>query len=145
MNLSYKDLVFESNKTENHMMDLCMLPTDINLRCSNVKMTVVKPQNSNKIYFPLSRTFDIFFSINSITNSEHIIKKELCYFNGLEPIKEIEFNSDINLPLYIHQFLPFCIKVEYDDIANMSQEIVLMFDAGLLQNKYRNDRTINFV
>ena len=145
MNLSYKDLVFELNKTENYMMDLCMLPTDINLRCADIKISVAKPYMSSCVYFDLSRNFDIFFSIKLITNSEHIIKTELCYVNGLEPIKDIEFNTDINLPLYIHQYTSFCIKVSYDSIANIPQEVILMFDAGLLQNKYRNDRTISFV
>lgn len=69
----------------------------------------------------------------------------MCYVNGLEPIKDIEFNTDINLPLYIYQYTSFCIKVSYDNMSNMPQEIIMTFDAGLLQNKYRNDRTISFV
>lgn len=107
-------------------------------------MSVTKPLNSNYVYFPLSRKFDIFFSVNSITNSQYIVKKELCYMDSIEKIKDIEFDTEINLPLYIHQFSPFCIKVEYDNILNIPQEIVMTYDAGLLQNKYRNDRTINF-
>ena len=35
MSFSYKDLVFESNKTDNYMMDLCMLPEGVNLRCND--------------------------------------------------------------------------------------------------------------
>lgn len=144
MSLSYTDLVFELNKTENYIMDLCMLPENINLKCTNIEMSVVQPLNSNCVYFPLSRKFDIFFSVNSITNSQHIVKKELCYMDSIKKIKDVEFNTEINLPLYIHQFSPFCIKVDYDDMTNIPREIVMTYNAGLLQNKYRNDRTINF-
>jgi len=60
MSISYKDLVFESNKTDNYMMDLCMLPEGVNLRCNDVKMSVSKPKDYTECSFALSRDFDIF-------------------------------------------------------------------------------------
>ena len=144
MSLSCKDLVFELNKTENYIMDLCMLPENINLKCTNIEMSIVKPQNDCWVYFPLSRKFDIFFSVDSITNSQYIVEKELCYIDSLEKIRDIEFDTDINLPLYIHQYTPFCIRVSYNHMSNIPQEIIMTYNAGLLQNKYINDRTINF-
>ena len=63
MSISYKDLVFESNKTDNYMMDLCMLPEGVNLRCNDVKMSVSKPKDYTECSFALSRDFDIFFSV----------------------------------------------------------------------------------
>ena len=61
MSISYKDLVFESNKTDNYMMDLCMLPEGVNLRCNDIKRFVIRQPNSKFVYFPLSREFDIHY------------------------------------------------------------------------------------
>ena len=77
MSISYKDLVFESNKTDNYIMDLSTLPEGVNLRCNDLKMSVYKPKDYTgpltlpviECSFALSRVFDIFFSVNSITNS----------------------------------------------------------------------------
>lgn len=66
MSISYKDLVFESNKTDNYMMDLCMLPEGVNLRCNDVKMSVSKPKDYTECSFVLSRDFDIFFCVNQL-------------------------------------------------------------------------------
>ena len=89
MSISYKDLVFESNKTDNYMMDLCMLPEGVNLRCNDVKMSVSKPKDYTECSFALSRDFDIFFSVNSITNAEYIQKLELWNADG-DKIKDIK-------------------------------------------------------
>ena len=88
MSLSYKDLLFEPNRTDKYMrkeevdiyqewednlheyrMELFMLPDDMNLRCNDLKRFVIRQPNSNFVYFPLSREFDIFFSVKSITNA----------------------------------------------------------------------------
>jgi len=165
MELSYKDLVFESNKTHDYdcdceydyrrktegidfyqyledklydyKMELYLLPVDINLRCDNLKMFVYPQSNSNEVYFPLSRNFDIFFSVKSITNDKYIKKKELCYSNGLDKIKDVEFNTDICTPLHIYK----CIKVEYDDAKNIPEKIEMIYSAGLLKHKYKNNIT----
>jgi hypothetical protein len=153
MSLSYKDLVFEPNRTDKYMrkeevdiyqewedklheyrMELFMLPEDINLRCNDLKRFVISQPNSKFVYFPLSREFDIFFSIKSITNGEHILKLELYYSNGLEKIKDLEFNKDIWEPLYIHK----CIKIEYDDVENIPIKVEMIYSAGLLKHKYKN-------
>jgi hypothetical protein len=128
MSLSYTDLVFESNRTDKYIrkvevdiyqewednlheyrMELYILPEGVNLRCNDVKRFVISEPNSKFVYFPLSREFDIFFSVKSITNAEHILKLELCYADGLEKIKDVDFNKDICVSLYIHK----CIKIKY--------------------------------
>ena len=156
MSLSYKDLVFESNRIDKYMrkeevdiyqewedklheyrMELYMLPDGVNLRCNDLKMFVIRKPNSKFVYFPLSREFDIFFSVKSITNAEHILKIELCYAHGLEKIKDVEFNKDICVPLYIHK----CIKVEYDDVENIPVKVEMIYSVGLLKHKYKNNIT----
>ena len=152
----YKDLVFEPNKIDKYKrkeevdiyqefedklhelkMELYMLPEDINLRCNDIKMFVPKQHNSKFVYFPLSRDFDIFLNIKSITNAEYIVKIELCYADGLVKIKDVEFNKDICVPLYIYQ----CIKVEYDCIEHIPVKIEMIYSAILLKYKYKNNIT----
>ena len=86
MSISYKDLVFESNKTDNYMMDLCMLPEGVNLRCNDVKkLSVAEPKDYTECSFALSRQqFDIFFSVKSITNADYIQKLELWEVDGVK-------------------------------------------------------------
>ena len=156
MSLSYKDLVFESNKTDKYIrkvevdiyqewednlheyrMELFMLPEGVNLRCNDLKRFVIRQSNSQFVYFPLLREFDIFFSVKSITNAEHILKLELCYADGLEKIKDVEFNKDICVPLYIYK----CIKIEYDNAENVPVKVEMIYSAGLLKHKYNNNIT----
>ena len=156
MSLSYKDLVFESNRTDKYTrtvdvdinqkledklneykMELYMLPEEVNLRCNDVKRFVISQPNSKFVYFPLLREFDIFFSVKSITNSEHILKIELCYEVGLEKIKDVEFNKDICVPLHIHK----CIKIEYDNVENIPVKVEMIYSVGLLKHKYKNNIT----
>jgi hypothetical protein len=155
LSFSYKDLVFEPNRTDKYMrkekvdiyqewednlheymMELYILPEGVNLRCNDVKRFVISEPNSKFVYFPLSREFDIFFSVKSITNAEHILKLELCYADGLEKIKDLEFNIDIDIciPLYIYK----CIKIEYDDVENIPVKVEMIYSAGLLKHKYKN-------
>ena len=154
MSVLYKDLIFVSNKTHDYTrkaegidfyqecedklhgyrMELYMLPEDINLRCNDVKMYGIKPLNSTFVYFPLSREYDIFFSVKSITNAEYIIKIELCYADGLEKITDVEFNTDICTPLYIYK----CIKVEYDEVDHIPRKVEMIYSTGLLKHKYKN-------
>ena len=149
MSISYKDLVFESNKTDNYMMDLCMLPEGVNLRCNDVKMSVAKPKDYTECSFALSREFDIFFCVNSITNAEYIQKLELWDEDG-EKIKDIQLNEELDIPLYIFQYTPLCIKVKFKNkyayfpSMPISPEVEMIYSAGLLQSKYRKDRTITF-
>ena len=147
MSISYKDLVFETNKTDNYMMDLCMLPEEVNLRCNYVKMSVSKPKDYTECSFDLSREFDIFFSVKSFTNADYIQKLELwdetCgVVRG--KIKDIQLNEELDIPLYIFQFSSLCIKVKFADDVPISQEVEMIYSAGLLQTKYRKDRTITF-
>ena len=156
MSLSYKDLVFDSNRTDKYMrkeevdiyqewednlneykMELYMLPEEVNLRCNDIKRFVISQSNSQFVYFPLLREFDIFFSVKSITNAEHILKLELCYADGLEKIKDVEFNKDICVPLYIHK----CIKIEYDNAENIPVKVEMIYSVGLLKHKYKNNIT----
>jgi hypothetical protein len=156
MSLSYKDLVFESNRTDKYIrkvevdiyqewednlheyrMELFMLPEGVNLRCNDLKRFVIRQTNSKFVYFPLLRDFDIFFSVKSITNVEHVLKLELCYADGLEKIKDVEFNKDICVPLYIHK----CIKIEYDNAENIPVKVEMIYSAGLLKHKYKNNIT----
>ena len=156
MSLSYKDLVFESNRTDKYIrkvevdiyqewednlheyrMELFILPEGGNLRCNDLKRFVIRQSNSKFVYFPLLREFDIFFSVKSITNAEHILKLELCYADGLEKIKDVEFNKDICVPLYIHK----CIKIEYDNVENIPIKVEMIYSAGLLKHKYKNNIT----
>ena len=156
MSLSYKDLVFESNRTDKYIrkvevdiyqewednlheyrMELYMLPEEVNLRCNDIKRFVIRQSNSQFVYFPLLREFDIFFSVKSITNAEHILKLELCYADGLEKIKDVEFNKDICVPLYIYK----CIKIEYDNAENVPVKVEMIYSAGLLKHKYKNNIT----
>ena len=143
MSFSYKDLVFESNKTDNYMMDLCMLPEGVNLRCNDVKMSVSKPRGYTECSFDLSREFDIFFCVNSIKNADYIQKLELWDADG-EKIKDIRLNEELDIPLYIFQYTPLCIKVKFADDVPISPEVEMIYSAGLLQSKYRKDRTITF-
>ena len=156
MSLLYKDLVFESNRTDKYTrkeevdiyqewednlneykMELYMLPEEVNLRCNDIKRFVIRQPNSQFVYFPLLREFDIFFSVKSITNSEHILKLELCYADGLEKIKDVEFNKDICVPLYIHK----CIKIKYDNVENTPVKVEMIYSVGLLKHKYKNNIT----
>ncbi len=156
MSLSYNDLIFEPNRTDKYTrkeevdiyqeledklneyrMELYMLPEEVNLRCNDVKMFGVTQLNSKFVYFHLSRDFDIFFSVKSITNAEHILNLELCYADRLEKIKDVEFNKDICVPLYIYQ----CIKVEYDDVENIPLKVEMIYSSGLLKHKYKNNIT----
>ena len=143
MSISYKDLVFESNKTDNYMMDLCMLPEGVNLRCNDVKMSVYKPKDYTECSFALSRDFDIFFSVKFITNANYIQKLELWDEDG-EKIKDIQLNEELGIPLYIFKYTPLCIKVKFRDNVPISPEVEMIYSAGLLQSKYRKDRTITF-
>ena len=150
MSNSYKDLVFESNKTDNYMMDLCMLPEGVNLRCNDVKMSVSKPKDYTECNFVLSREFDIFFSVKSITNADYIQKLELwdgtcgtCGMGGRK-IKDIQLNEELDIPLYIFQYTPLFINVKFADDVPISQEVEMIYSAGLLQSEYRKDRTITF-
>ena len=129
MSFSYKDFVFESNKTDNYMMNLCMLPEEVNLRCNYVKMSVSKPKDYTECSFALSRDFDIFFSVKSITNADYIQKLELWDEDG-EKIKDIQLNEELDIPL--------CIKVKFADDVPISPEVEMIYSAGLLQSKYRN-------
>ena len=132
MSFSYKDLVFESNKTDNYMMDLCMLPEGVNLRCNDVKMSVSKPTDYTECSFVLflSCEFDIFFSVKSITNADYIQKLELwdgtCGLRGRK-IKDIQLNEELDIPLYIFQYTPLCIKVKFGDDMPISDTKNLIF------------------
>ena len=143
MSILYKDLVFEPNKTDNYMMDLCMLPEGVNLRCNDVKMSVSKPKDYTECSFALSREFDIFFSVKLITNAEYIQKLELWDADG-DKIKDIQLNEELDIPLYIFQYTPLCIKVKFKNDMPISPEVEMIYSAGLLQSKYRKDRTITF-
>ena len=143
MSILYKDLVFESNKTDNYMMDLCMLPEGVNLRCNDIKMSVSKLKDYTECSFALSREFDIFFSVKSITNADYIQKLELWDADG-DKIKDIRLNEELDIPLYIFQYTPLCIKVKFADDIPISPEVEMIYSAGLLQSKYRKDRTITF-
>jgi hypothetical protein len=114
-------------------MELYMLPEEVNLRCNDVKRFVISQPNSKFVYFPLLREFDIFFSVKSITNAEHILKIELCYEVGLEKIKDLEFNKDICVPLHIHK----CIKIEYDNVENIPVKVEMIYSVGLLKHKFK--------
>jgi len=148
MDLWFKNLVFEPNKTEDYTMDLYMLPVDTNLRANNVKMTgeskniwgKIKSHNSNEIYFILSRKFDIFFNVQSITHSEHIQKLELWYADG-DKIRDIKFDEELNIPLYCFLYTPICIKATFTDNIDISvlSDIEMIYSAGLVQTKYRNE------
>ena len=59
-------------------------------------------------------------------------------------IKDIQLNEELDIPLYIFQYTPFCIKVKFADDVPISPEAEMIYSAGLLQSKYRNDRTITF-
>jgi hypothetical protein len=118
-------------------MKLFMLPEGVNLRCNDLKRFVISQPNSKFVYFPLLREFDIFFSVKSITNAEHILKLELCYADGLEKIKDVEFNKDICVPLYIYK----CIKIEYDNVENIPVKVEMIYSVGLLKYKYKNNIT----
>jgi hypothetical protein len=106
-------------------------------------MTVAEPKDYTECSFALSRDFDIFFCVNSITNADYIQKLELWDADG-EKIKDIELNEELNIPLYIFKYTPLCIKVKFRDNKPISTEVEMIYSAGLLQSKYRKDRTITF-
>ena len=152
MALSYKDLVFQPSKVDKELkkdvdiyqamedkfhdynIELFLLPDEVNLQCNDVLMFVISPLNSKFVYFPMSRSFDLFFSVTSITNAEHVLKLTLCYADGLGIIKEVKFKEDLWVPLYLYP----CIKVEYDDEANVPVKVQMIYSAGLLKHKYKN-------
>jgi hypothetical protein len=158
MTLLYEDLLFDTapavkptdevpdwtpTEMDIHMISLLRLPEDTNLRCDNVKMTMPK---SNIVFFQLNRKFDIFFSVTGLTNASDINKIEVCYQQGLtiEPVQDVKLNTDIVIPLYNYQYTPLYIKVEYSDTTQLPEEVEMTYSAGLLQTKYRRDRTIKF-
>jgi len=53
-------------------------------------------------------------------------------------------NEELDIPLYIFQYTPLCIKVKYANDIPISPEVEIIYSAGLLQSKYRKDRTITF-
>jgi len=168
MGLTYEDLVVKTapkdevpdlNQTEmyNHMMSLLRLPENTNLRCDNLKMAMPKgsmPKGSmpkeNTVYFQLDRKFDIFFGVTGLTNASDITKIQVwyqqCYQEvvTIEPVQDVVLNTDIVIPLYIYQYTPLYIKVEYSDTIQLPEEVEMTYSAGLLQTKYRRDRTIKF-
>ena len=147
MTFLYQDLLFSSNKTDNYIMELCTLPQNINLRCNDIKdlVTPIKCKfNNDVIYIPLSCKFDIFFNIQSFTNADYIVKQELCYGDEFTKIIDINLNSDVVVPLYIYQYTPFYIKLEFDDVVYIPEEIEIIYSTGLLQTQYKNNKNIVF-
>jgi hypothetical protein len=163
MGLTYEDLVFKTaptdevpdlNQTEmyNHMMSLLRLPENTNLRCDNLKMAMSKGTmpKENTVYFQLDRKFDIFFGVTGLTNASAITKIQVCYQQcyqeavTIEPVQDVMLNTDIVIPLYNYQYTPLYIKVEYSDTIQLPEEVEMTYSAGLLQTKYRRDRTIKF-
>ena len=141
----YEDLVFENNQTGNYtdsLKQLVQLPKNINVKCENIiinnEIDVI--YNKNEIYIPLYRKFDIIFNISNIDNKEHIIKKEL-YGGEFNKICNIEFNQNLVLPIYI-VYTEIFVKITFDDIINIPENIKLTYTGGLLQNEYRKNRSI---
>jgi hypothetical protein len=123
-----------------------ILPEDITLRCNDITMVVPNTcvDGSKIIYFdfPLPRDFDIIYSIKSFTNAESIAKIELCFLNGDihgEKITDIQLNSEIVCPLYFYRYCPLCIKIEYESIIHIPEEIEMIYTTMNL-TKYRKDR-----
>ena len=163
MGLNYTDLAFETaphpdevpdwtpTEMDIHMISLIRLPKDTNLRCDNVKMTMPKSNiKNNTVYFRLDRKFDIFFSVTDLTNASDITKIQVCYQQCTEqgpvikPVQDVMLNTDIVIPLYNYQYTPIYINVEYSDTTQIPEEVEMTYSGGLLQTKYRKDRTIKF-
>lgn len=163
MGLNYTDLAFETaphpdevpdwtpTEMDVHMISLIRLPKDTNLRCDNVKMTMPKSNiKNNTVYFRLDRKFDIFFSVTDLTNASDITKIQVCYQQCTEQcptiksVQDVVLSTDIVIPLYNYQYTPLYIKVEYSETTQLPEEVEMTYSAGLLQTKYRNDRTIKF-
>ena len=170
MGLNYTDLVFETapavkptdevpdwtpTEMDAHMISLIRLPKDTNLRCDNVKMTMPKSNiKNNTVYFQLDRKFDIFFSVTDLTNASDITKIQVCYQQcyqqcteqcpTIKSVQDVVLSTDIVIPLYNYQYTPLYIKVEYSETTQLPEEVEMTYSAGLLQTKYRNDRTIKF-
>ena len=142
----YEDLVFENNQTGDYMesmMQLIQLPKNINVKCENIiiKNNIDVIYNKHEVYIPLDRQCDIIFNISNIDNKEHIIKKEL-YGGIFNEICNIEFNQDFVLPIYIVQYTEIFVKITFDDILNIPENIKLTYTGGLLQTEYRKNRSI---
>jgi hypothetical protein len=142
----YKDLVFDNNQTGDYLesiKQLVQLSKNINVKCENIiinnKIDVI--YNKSEIYIPLDRQCDIIFNISNIDNKEHIIKKEL-YGGIFNEICNIEFNQDFVLPIYIVPYTEIFVKITFDDIVNIPENIKLTYMGGLLQNEYRKNRSI---
>ena len=140
----YENLVFEDNNSGNFINSIEQLVqlNDINVKCNNIiiihEINVI--YNKNTIYIPIDRQYDIIFNINNIDN-DHIIKKEL--FGGeFNKICDIDFNIDFILPIYMIQYTPIYVKITFDNIINIPNNIKLTFTGGLLQKEYRNNINI---
>ena len=143
--MSYEDLVFEDNQTGDFtesLKQLIQLPKNINVKCKNIiiKNNIDVIYNKNEVYIPLSRQFDIIFNISNIDN-EHIIKKEL-YGGIFDKICNIEFNQDFVLPIYLVSYTEIYVKITFDEIINISENIKITYTGGLLQSEYRKNRNI---
>jgi len=141
----YENLVFETNQTGDYMESMKQLvQLNINVKCENIilknqKIDVI--YNKSEIYIPLDRGFDIIFNISNIDNKEHIIKKEL-YGGIFNEICNIEFNQDFVLPIYIVSYTEIFVKITFDDIVNIPENIILTYTGGLLQTEYRENQSI---
>ena len=72
---------------------------------------------------------------------QKIIKTEL--FGGeFNKICDIDFNIDFILPIYMIQYTPIYVKITFDNIINIPNNIKLTFTGGLLQKEYRNNKNI---
>jgi hypothetical protein len=91
-----------------------------------------------------------------IFNKKKTVRKEVCWTlsnitagnydqiriviqnkNIILKLKDVEFNKDICVPLYIHK----CIKIEYDNAENIPVKIEMIYSVGLLKHKYKNNIT----
>ena len=121
---------------------LIQLPKNINVKCKNIiiKNNIDVIYNKNEVYISLGRQFDIIFNISNI-NNEHIIKKEL-YGGIFDKICNIEFNQDFVLPNYLVPYTEIFVKITFDDIINIPENIKITYTGGLLQSEYRKNRNI---
>jgi hypothetical protein len=138
----YSDLVFESGKSTEQLdafREFALSPSGTNGRFDNIKLTGVKSLGNNntvqfidnQVRFTIYRFFDIFMSVNAITDSQNIKHIGLYNKDTNEKFKDIVFNSDIVILLSSkrYQNIPYEIRVEYTD-ANHVPECVEMTYSG---------------
>lgn len=100
--------------------------------------------DDKNVFIPIVRYADILMKIKSFGQYDNNIKKISLYGDIFNNIIDIELNEDIILPLYILRNCYMHLRLEFDDISNIPEEILVTYEVCQIQEKYRKNDEIRF-